>query len=147
MKIRRFFLAFAIMASALLFTSCYDEGSKINPEERIVGVWELSHTYLNGEEIDSTTYYANKPGTYYYIYADHIMTVMALYNGQIRESSFSTYYFSNKYQNITVDFSLLGRRYQYTAAIKKLSRKQFFIEYDDANENHWRLEMNSRSSY
>lgn len=143
---RKLYLPLALIAVACLCTSCYDEGTKINPEERVVGMWQLSHTYLNGTEIDSTTYYANKPGVYYYIYADHIMSVMTYYNGQIRESTFSTYYFDKKYQNFTVDFSLLGRRYQYTAVIKKLSKKEFIYEYDDKYGNHWRLEMNSRSS-
>ena len=48
------------------------------PEYRIVGSWQVTHTYLNGTEIDSTNsdlvyetgYRANIPGTYYYIYAD-----------------------------------------------------------------------------
>ena len=60
--------------TALLCTSCENVFSI---EYRIVKSWQVSHTYLNGEEIDSTEYIGYAPSTYYNIYADHVMSVMA----------------------------------------------------------------------
>ena len=124
------------------------------PEYRIVGSWQVTHTYLNGTEIDSTNsdlvyetgYRANIPGTYYYIYADYVMQVMTYYNGDIRYSSAGNWYFQNDFKDLVLQFSILGKRYNYVAAIQKLSRRELIYEYDDTEGNHWKLHLNSRSS-
>ena len=124
------------------------------PEYRIVGAWQVTHTFLNGTEIDSTNrdlvyetgYRANIPGTYYYIYADYVMQVMTTYNGEIRYSSAGSWYFQNDFKDLVLQFSILGKRYNYVAAIQKLSRKELIYKYDDDQGNHWELYMNSRSS-
>lgn len=124
------------------------------PEYRIVGSWQVTHTYLNGTEIDSTNsdlvyetgYRANIPGTYYYIYADYVMQVMTYYNGNIRYSSAGNWYFQNDFKDLVLQFSILGKRYNYVAAIQKLSRRELIYEYDDTEGNHWKLHLNSRSS-
>ena len=124
------------------------------PEYRIVGSWQVTHTYLNGTEIDSTNsdlvyetgYRANIPGTYYYIYADYVMQVMTYYNGDIRYSSAGNWYFQNDFKDLGLQFSILGKRYNYVAAIQKLSRRELIYEYDDTEGNHWKLHLNSRSS-
>lgn len=135
---------------ALISSGCtrYPEGpffSLHKPEYRIIGTWQISHTYLNGEEVDSTAYHANNPGTFYYFYADHILMVAANYNGLVRESSFASYRLSDDNTQLLIDFTL-ARRYNYVADIKKLSRKEMLYEYDDDKGNHWRLEMHSRSA-
>lgn len=125
------------------------------PEYRIIGSWQITHTYLNGTEIDSTNveilygtgYRANVPGAYYYIYADYVLQVMTSYNGEIRYSSAGNWYFQNDFKDLVLQFSILGKRYNYTAAIQKLSRKELIYEYDDEMGNHWKIHMNSRSSY
>lgn len=129
--------------------------SLYKPEYRIIGTWQVTHTYLNGTEIDTsnsdllyeTGYRANVPGTYYYIYADYVLQVMASYNGEIRYSSAGYWRFENDFKDLHLQFSIIGKRYQYTAAIQKLSRKELIYEYDDPEGNHWRIHMNSRSSY
>lgn len=147
-KFRSFPIICVLLIGISLFcTSCYDESAKINPEYRIIGAWHLSHTYLNGESTDTASYLAFRPGTYFDIYADHILNVMVYHNGQIRESTFSTWQLLNNNDNLALDFSVLGRHYQFTATIKKLTRKELIFEYDDAEQNHWRLEFYSRSSY
>jgi len=54
---------------SLSMTSCenYPEGvpSFYSSEYRIVGVWQIAHTYLNGVEIDSTDYTGYAVNTYY----------------------------------------------------------------------------------
>ena len=152
MKKHKLILAFVIAASALAVTSCYDEGgSRTNYDYRIIRTWQLTHTYLNGTEIDSTnttTYYANTPGTYYYFYADYVLGVMAYHNGMVRQSTAGFWYFpENDPDHLVLEFSLLGKNYKYTATVKKLTHKELFFEYDDQNGNHWRLELSNRSSY
>lgn len=125
------------------------------PEYRIIGSWQITHTYLNGTEIDSTNSSifnetgcrANTPGTYYYIYADYVLQVMAYYNGEIRYSSAGNWYFQNDFKDLVMQFSILGKRYNYMAAVQKLSRKELIYEYDDDQGNHWKIHMNSRSTY
>ena len=123
------------------------------PEYRIIGTWQVTHTFLNGTEIDSTNidliyetgYRANIPGTYYYIYADYVLEVMAYYNGEIRYSSTGNWFFQNDYKDLVMRFSILGKRYDYMAAVQKLSRRELIYEYDDPDGNHWKIQMNSRS--
>ena len=90
MKKRLQIIIVAVMA-AVAFTSCenYPEGvpSFYSSEYRIVGAWQVSHTYLNGVEIDSTDYVAYTPTTFYYMYADHVMSLTGIYNGELRQSS------------------------------------------------------------
>jgi len=151
-KMKHLKLLIAVFAGiiAITATSCthYEEGplfSVHTPEYRIIGSWQINHTYLNGEELDSCAYHANNPGTYYYFYADHVLSVTAFYNNMARESGFASYRLSDDNKQLLIDFTL-ARRYQYVADIKKLSRKELFYEYDDEYGNHWRLELYSRSA-
>ncbi|MBP5496606.1 MAG: hypothetical protein J6X98_05505 [Bacteroidales bacterium] len=140
----------AVMA-AIAFSSCenYPEGvpSFYSSEYRIVGSWQVAHTYLNGVEIDSTEYIGYAPTTFYYMYADHVMSLTGIYNGQLRQSSFATYILDPKAKTIKFDYTFFGKHYDFTADIRRLSRKEFFIEFDDEYGDHWRLEMFSRSDY
>jgi hypothetical protein len=137
--------------AAVAFSSCesYPEGvpSFYSSEYRIVNSWQVSHTYLNGVEIDSTEYIGYAPSTFYYMYADHVMSLTGIRNGQLRQSSFATYILDAKAKTIKFDYTFFGKHYDFTADIKRLSRKEFFIEFDDEYGDHWRLEMFSRSNY
>lgn len=137
--------------AAVAFSSCenYPEGvpSFYSSEYRIVGSWQVSHTYLNGTEIDSTDYIGYAPSTFYYMYADHVMSLTGIRNGQLRQSSFATYILDPKTKTIQFDYTFFGKHYDFTADIMRLSRKEFFIEFDDEYGDHWRLELFSRSDY
>ena len=150
MKKRLQIIIVALMA-AVAFSSCenYPEGvpSFYSSEYRIVGSWQVAHTYLNGMEIDSTEYIGYAPTTFYYMYADHVMSLTGVYNGQLRQSSFATYILDPKAKTIKFDYTFFGKHYDFTADIRRLSRKEFFIEFDDEYGDHWRLEMFSRSDY
>ena len=115
-------------------------------EYKIVGMWQVSHTYLNGEEIDSTDYAGYNVGTYYFIYADHVMEVRAYRNGEWRTSTFATYVIDQKTKTVEMQYTLMGNNYKFLADVDKLSRREFFIEFDDTKGDHWRLEMFSRSN-
>lgn len=139
----KLWIVVAVAAVVMAFSACERVFSY---EYRIVGIWQVSHTYLNGKAIDSTTYIGFSPGTYYYIYADHMMMVRALYNGLYRDSVSSYYILDEKKKTVEFSYSLYGRTYHFTADIDRLTRKDFFIEFDDEKGNHWRLELFTRSN-
>lgn len=147
MKFRKTFIAILLGIVALCCTSCYPESTKISPEYRIINVWKVVHVYLNGETVEEADLYANRPGVYYYIYADHILTVMLYYNGQVRESTFSMWRLQDNNTQLNLDFTILGHHYQYTAKVMKLTKKELIFEYDDEENNHWRLVLYAQTSY
>ena len=147
MKFRKTFIAILLGFVALCCTSCYPESTKISPEYRIINAWKVVHVYLNGETVEEADLHANRPGVYYYIYADHILTVMLYYNGQVRESTFSMWRLQDKNTRLSLDFTILGHHYQYTAKVMKLTKKELIFEYDDEENNHWRLVLYAQSSY
>lgn len=142
-----------ISLCAVLSVSCYPGGGTTggninNPEYRIVGPWQITHTYLNGVEIDSTNYYANQPGAFYNFYADHPLEVMNYVNGQVRYSINGFWYFTDDNSKLQISkVNFMGRRYEYTAEIYKLTRRELIYDYYDDNGNHWRIHMNNRSTY
>lgn len=148
---KRLKIFIAVIMAAIAFASCenYPEGvpSFYSSEYRIVGSWQVSHTYLNGVEIDSTDYIGYAPTTFYYMYADHVMSLTGIRNGQLRQSSFATYILDPKAKTISFDYTFFGKHYVFTADIMRLSRKEFFFEFDDEYGDHWRLELFSRSEY
>jgi hypothetical protein len=147
----KFWIIMVMAALSLALTSCenYPEGvpSFYSSEYRIVGTWQVSHVYLNGEEVDSTGYAAYEVGTYYFMYPDHVMSVKAYRNGEWRETIFANYILDPKTKTIDMSFTLMDKNYTILGDVKRLSRKEFFFEFDDPYGDHWRLELFSRSSY
>lgn len=141
-KSKLYVFLLAIVAAVTL-TSC-DE--LFNMEYKIVGSWQVAHTYLNGEAVDSCEYIGYSPGTYYYLYADHVMSVRTYYNGEYRESTFGTYILDQKAKTLEINYSIYGRRYHFIADIDRLTKKDLFIEFTDQYGDHWRLEMFTRSN-
>lgn len=140
-----------IILAALSFTvtSCenYPEGvpSVYSSEYRVINLWQVSHSYINGDTVSKDDpYIAFVTGSYYYIYADNVLTVLGLYNGELRQSTFATWILNPKAKTLELDFNLVSKKYRITADIMKLSRKELIIEFDDENGDHRRLEMFAR---
>ena len=140
--LRKWYIWLAAVGLALAFWGCEELFSY---EYKIVGMWQVSHTYLNGEEVDSTNFAGYNVGTYYYIYADHVMSLKAYRNGEWRETIFATYIVDQKAKTVEMEYTL-DKNYHFVADILKLTRKEFFIEFDDKYGDHWRLELFSRSN-
>jgi len=142
-------LVIVCVALCLIFSGCkYDEGPFITireAETRLVGVWELVNVYKNGDKIITTDISANKPGTYYYIYFDYILSVTAIVNGNVRSSNQGFWKFENNEKELLIQFQLPGETYAYQAEIKKLTMSELRYEYTDEDGNIWRFEMYSRS--
>lgn len=132
-----------------MFSGCkYDEGPFITireAETRLVGVWELVTVYKNGEKVTTTEISANRPGTYYYIYFDYMLSVTAIVNGNIRSSNQGFWKFENNEKELYIEFQLPGENYQYHAVIKKLTMSELRYEYVDSDGDSWRFELYSRS--
>ena len=146
MKSRKTLLFILLGFVAVCCTSCYPESTKISPEYRIINAWKVVHVYRNDDTIEDADLHANRPGVYYNMYADHILTVMLYYNGQVRESTFSTWQLTDKNTLLNLDFIILGHHYQYTAKVMKLTKKELIFEYDDEENNHWRLVLYAQAS-
>lgn len=149
-------IALLLLISAVAFSSssCFPEGGgMLNLEYRMVNVWRVAHAYCDDVEVDSTTfntddiyYQAFMPNVLYYIYIDHVMNVLCVYHGQIRQSTFSMWILDKQDKTLSMSYTLLGRHYEYTADVRKLTKNELIIEFDDEGR-HWRLEMYSQSSY
>ena len=150
-KTLKFWTLIAVGVLSIALTSCenYPEGvlSFYSSEYRIVNTWQVSHVYLNGEEVDSTGYAAYDVGAYYIMYPDHVMAVRALRNGEWRETIFANYILDAKKKTIDMKFTLMDQNYTILGDIKRLSRKEFFFEFDDRYGDHWRLELFARTNY
>lgn len=140
---------------ACSFTACYPEGGGklVNPEYQIVNLWSVSRAYYDNVQVDTSTfdtddiyYQGYMPSTLYYIYADHVMNVLRSYHGQIRQSTFSTWVIDKSSNTLTLKFTLLGRYYQVVAEIRKLSKRELIIEFDE-DGHHWRLELYAQTNY
>ena len=143
-KTAKIWVALLCGIAAIVCVSCEN---LFSIEYRIVRSWQVSHTYLNGEEIDSTEYIGYAPKTFYYIYADHVMSVMARYGNDYRESSFAFWVVDQKKKTINFQYTFFGKEYDFTAKILKLTKSELLIEFDDEKGNHWKLQMFSRSNY
>lgn len=143
-KIARICIVVLCGIAAIVCTSCEN---LFSIEYRIVGSWQVSHTYLNDVEIDSTEYIGYAPQTYYYIYADHVMSVMARYGNEYRESSFALWVADQKNKTVNFQYTFFGREYDFTANILKLTKSELLLEFNDDKGNRWKLQMFSRSRY
>lgn len=132
-----------IILMALLCSGCrYPEGpgiSFIDPEYRIIGNWVLEEVSVNDEPVENSDFLANRPGNYYIISSDYVMSVSLFYNNVIRYSYYGSWHFQNNCKELIMDFSLINQKYYYVATLKKLTKKEMIYEYDDAVGNHWRL--------
>lgn len=143
-KLAKICVVLLVGITAVLCTSCEN---LFSIDYRIVRSWQVSHTYLNGEEIDSTEYIGYAPKTFYYIYADHVMSVMARYGGEYRESSFAFWVADQKNKTVNFQYTFFGKEYDFTAKILKLTKSELLVEFTDEEGNRWKLQMFSRSNY
>lgn len=136
------------IVTVLLFASCrYEEGPGISfrsPEYRLIGYWQLLLIEKNGVEYTETDEIANKLGNYYAFFYDGILDVETYQDGIARMSYYGYWAFENNENNVIVDFSLLNKRYTYSAEIKKLSYNSLIYEYTDEDGNSWRLRFSKR---
>ncbi|MCL2436028.1 MAG: hypothetical protein FWD09_07845 [Lentimicrobiaceae bacterium] len=121
-----------LLFSFLLFslTSCRD------PEERIFGSWNLQTVLINGETYtDSTQFHLATRYTYYNFFYMNSLDVRTYANGQSTASSNGFYKFKNN-STLELRFTLLYQQNEITAKIKKLTRKELNLEYEEEGDTY-----------
>jgi len=117
----------------LAFTGC-------DKEEMLINSWNLQTVLMNNEPLnDSTRFNIIPKYTYYSFYYANSLTVSTLVNGKYTSSSNGSYRFADR-STLTMHFTLLYRTYDVTAEIKKLTRKELHLEYED-NGNTYFLKL------
>jgi hypothetical protein len=127
-------------------------------EDLILGSWNLQHVFINGEEIkepeepeeSEEPEKSNKPEefnlilnkTYYHFHVGNSLNVTTITNNGEPLSSLDGYYiFTNKVKSkIEMKFALKYKRYHIFAIIKKLTRKEMHMEYEQ-NGDHYLLKF------
>ena len=123
---RRLTPLFLVPFSFLLFTS-----TSCDPEETIVGSWNLQAVLMNGEAYtDSTQFHLSTKYTYYNFFYMNSLDVRTYANGQPTASSNGFYKFTSK-STLEMRFTLLYQQNEIKAKIKKLTRRELNLEYED----------------
>jgi len=125
------FLLFSLLILSL--TSC-------DKEEIIIGSWNLQTVLKNGEvNTDSTQFHLLTMYTYYHFFYFNSVDISTLANGQWTGSADGFYKFINN-STLEMRFTILYQQYAIIAKIKKLTRKELNLEYED-NENTYLLKL------
>jgi hypothetical protein len=106
-------------------------------QEMIIKSWNLQSVLMNGEPLDDSLQFNVIPKyTYYsFSYANSLYVSTIAHNKRI-ESSDGFYKFASK-STIDMRFTLLYNRYDITANIKKLTRRELHLEYEDRGNNYY----------
>jgi hypothetical protein len=133
-RIRNTAFCFLLSAFCLFaFTSC-------DKEEKLYNYWNLQSVLMNGEPLNDSLQFNLIPYFTYYTFSyASSLEVSTFALGKFMSSSDGFYYFDSK-STIKMRFTLLYTRYDITAKIKKLTRKELNLEYED-NGNTYFLKL------
>jgi hypothetical protein len=93
--------------------------------------WRLQTVLMNNEPLDDSLQFNVIPKyTYYYFYIENSLNVSTYALGQPVSSADGFYRFTNR-STLEMRFSLLYKRYHITANIKKMTRKELNLEYEE----------------
>jgi len=97
----------------------------------IINSWHLQTVLKNDEPYNDSLLFNLIPKyTYYSFYYANSLNVSTFVNGQYTSSATGFYQFTNN-STIKMTFTLLYQRYEITAKIKKLTRKELNLEYEE----------------
>ena len=129
--LRNYILLFC--ASALLlfcFSSC-------DKEEMLKSRWNLQTVKKNGSSYNDTTIFHLIPRyTYYSFYYENSLNIEAYGIGKPTESS-NGYYKLEKKSKLYMRFSIQNQHNEFTAKIKKLTKKELHLEYSDKGNTYF----------
>jgi len=102
----------------------------------IIGSWNLQAVLVNGEACtDSTQFHLQTKYTYYNFFYMNSLDVRTFANGQPTASSNGFYKFVNN-STLEMRFTLLYQQNEVKAKIKKLTRKELNLEYEDNGDTY-----------
>jgi len=104
--------------------------------------WNLQSVKVNGSPIDSVQmqYHLLPKYTYYYFFLETSLNVETIVNGQYTSAN-GMYKFVNK-STLYMHFMLHDKKSEITAKIKKLTRRELNLQYDE-NGNTYFLKLYS----
>jgi len=106
-------------------------------QEMLYNSWNLQKVTMNGEPLNDSLQFNLIPySTHYTFYYANSLTVRTFALGQITTSSNGYYQLGN---NSTLDmhFTILNRTYDINAKIKKLTKRELNLEYEDNGDNYF----------
>jgi hypothetical protein len=111
-----------IIALSSLATSC-------DKENMLYGTWRLQAVLMNGDTLNDTLQFNVIPKyTIYEFFYEHTFTVKTYISGQSVTSPEGFYNITNN--SLHMRYTLLYRRYDIPAKIKKLTRRELNLEYE-----------------
>ncbi|MDR2971456.1 MAG: hypothetical protein LBU83_05955 [Bacteroidales bacterium] len=128
-----FYLFSFLLFLLLTFSSC-------DKQEMLYGSWNLQTATMNGKPLnDSLQFNAIPAYTYYSFLYENRLTVRTFAMGQITSSP-DGFYKLDKKLNLEMSFTILHKRYNIRAKIKKLTKKELNLEYEE-NGNKFFLKL------
>jgi hypothetical protein len=121
----------------LLSAFCLFSLSSCDKEEMLYNTWNLQSVTKNGKPYtDSVEYNLLTTYTYYYFLYQNVLTVKTFAMDQITTSSDGFYELLSG-SRLKMRFTILNKRYELTAKIKKLTKKELHLEYEDKGNTYF----------
>ena len=121
----------------LLSAFCLFSLTSCDPEEMLYNSWQLQSVKMNGKSVsDSLPYNLTPTRTYYTFFYQNSLTVLTYAMQQITTSS-DGYYELVGNSRLKMSFTILNKRFEINAKIKKLTKKELNLEYEDKGNTYF----------
>ena len=121
----------------LLSAFCLFSLSSCDREELLYNTWNLQSVNMNGKPFSDSLQYNLLPTyTYYIFFYANSLTVRTYAMEQITTSSDGFYNLESK-SKLEMKFTILNKRYTINAKIKKLTKKELNLEYEDKGNTYF----------
>jgi hypothetical protein len=105
-------------------------------EDILYGDWRLQTVLMNGKPLEDSLQYNVAPNTRYTFFYFNSLTITAFVSGQ-PTTSFDGYYFFKDRSTLEMKYTLWYERYDITAKIKKLTKRELNLEYEDNGNTYF----------
>jgi len=121
----------------LLFSLLLFSLSSCDKQEMLYNTWQLQSVKVNGQPYTDSVQYNLIPNyTYYYFFYENSLMVRTYAMGQITTSADGFYKLDSK-SKLEMRFTILNKRYNINAKIKKLTKKELNLEYEDKGNTYF----------
>ena len=100
--------------------------------------WTLQSVTINSTPIDSTQiqYHLLTKYTDYVFFMENSLCIDTYVNGQFTSSADGAYKFVNK-STLEMKFTILNKRKEITAKIKKLTKREMNLQYEEGKDTYF----------
>jgi len=121
----------------LLFSLLLFSLSSCDKEEMLYNTWHLQSVTMNGQALNDSSQFNVIPNyTFYTFFYGNSLTVQTFAEGRRISSSDGIYNLVGK-SKIEMSFTILYNRYNINAKIKKLTKKELNLEYEDKGNTYF----------